>query len=150
MKSSITCNQTLWRDSWLGQLVQCILFSVVFAPPPWQCLVLLSVISLLLTNTVSPVRACLFIWLERFCGSQIETRVHGPLSIQSSLGLGCLHAARLFLGVRLSAGHPGGTLCHGHLYTTVEDFLLVTKVCKNIHKTLSSFRDFLYRQLGLF
>jgi hypothetical protein len=33
---------------------------------------LLPVISLLLTNTVSRVRACLSIWLERFCGSQTK------------------------------------------------------------------------------
>jgi hypothetical protein len=48
----------------LGGLSQCILFSVVFtAPPPSHHgrLWLLTVISLLLTNTVSPVRACLSI-----------------------------------------------------------------------------------------
>jgi hypothetical protein len=48
---------------------------------------LLPVISRLLTNTVSPVRACLIIWLERFRGSQNEDD-RGPFSIQSSLGWG--------------------------------------------------------------
>jgi hypothetical protein len=38
--------------------------------------VVLSVISLLLTNTVSPVRACLSIERESFCGTQKED---GPL-----------------------------------------------------------------------
>jgi hypothetical protein len=33
-----------------------------------------SVISLLLTNIVSPVRACLSLWLERFRGTQMKTR----------------------------------------------------------------------------
>ncbi len=63
---------------------QCILFSVVFTPPPpshhgsvW----LLLVISLLLTNTVSPVRAYQSIWLERFRRCQKEDE-RGPLSIQ--------------------------------------------------------------------
>jgi hypothetical protein len=64
-----------------------ILFSVVFTPSPpshghhgsvW----LLYVISLLLTNTVSPVRACLIIWWERFRGTQKEDD-RWPLSIQS-------------------------------------------------------------------
>ncbi len=41
-------------------------------------------ISLLLTNTVSPVRACVSIWLERFRGTQKEDD-RGPLSINSSL-----------------------------------------------------------------
>ncbi len=57
-------------------------FFVVFIPPPpsqhgsdW----LLPVISLLLTNTVSPVRACLSTWLERFRGNQKEDE-RGPLS----------------------------------------------------------------------
>ncbi len=56
-----------------------ILFSVVFTPPPphshhgsvW----LLSVISLLLNNTVSRVRTCLSIWLKRFHGNQTKTTV---------------------------------------------------------------------------
>ncbi len=71
----------------LTQRGQFILFSVVFTPSPpghhgsvW----LLPVISLLLANTVSPVRACLIIWWERFCGTQKEDD-RGPLSIQSSL-----------------------------------------------------------------
>jgi hypothetical protein len=37
-----------------------------------------------LTNTVSPVRACLIIWWESFRGTQKEDD-RGPLSIQSSL-----------------------------------------------------------------
>ncbi len=45
---------------------------------------ILPVISLLLANTVSPVRACLIIWWERFCGTLKEDD-RGPLSIQSSL-----------------------------------------------------------------
>ncbi len=45
-------------------------------PPPRQLgsVWLISVISLLLTNTVSPVRACLSIWLGRFRGSQKEDK----------------------------------------------------------------------------
>ncbi len=41
---------------------------------------LLPVISLLLTYTEAPVRACLTIWLERFRGCQKEDK-HWPLSI---------------------------------------------------------------------
>ncbi len=44
-----------------------------------------------LTNTLSPVWACLIIWWERFRGVQKEND-HGPLSIQSSL----LAAQRLY------------------------------------------------------
>ncbi len=47
--------------------------------PPRQCLT-----CHLLTNTVSPVRACLSIWSERFRGNQMEDE-RGPLGIQSSL-----------------------------------------------------------------
>jgi hypothetical protein len=58
-----------------------------FSPqPPRQCLgPSCPVISLLLTNTVSPVRACLIILWERFRGTQKEDD-SGPLGIQSSLG----------------------------------------------------------------
>ncbi len=52
---------------------QCILFYVVFAfshPSQYGNGLVLPVISLLLTDTVSPVRACLSIWWERFRGSQ--------------------------------------------------------------------------------
>ncbi len=72
---------------YLEQRGQCILFSVVFTPPPsshhgtfW----VLPVISLLLTNSVSPVRACLIIWWEKFRGTQ-KRLFRGPLNIQSSL-----------------------------------------------------------------
>ncbi len=47
-------------------------------------LYLLSVIPLLLSNTVSPVRICQSIWLERFRGTQKEDD-RRPLNIQSSL-----------------------------------------------------------------
>jgi hypothetical protein len=50
--------------------------------PTRVCAKLLSVISLNLTNTVSPVRACLSKWLERFRGSQKEdergARIYRP------------------------------------------------------------------------
>ncbi len=51
------------------------MFSVVFTPSPPAATAVIgssSVISLLLNNTVSPVRACLSIRLERFRGSQKE------------------------------------------------------------------------------
>ncbi len=49
----------------------------------------LPVISIFLTNTVSPVQACLIIRWERFRGTQKEdVRVRGPHSIQSSQGGG--------------------------------------------------------------
>ncbi len=70
----------------LTQRSQCILFSVVFTPPSHShhgSVWLLPVISLL-TNTVSVVRACLSIWLERFYGTQKENEC-GPFSIQSFL-----------------------------------------------------------------
>jgi hypothetical protein len=71
----------------LDQRGQFILFYVVFTsfPPSHHGSVwLLPVISLLLAKTVSPVRACLIIWRERFRGNQKEDD-RGPLSIQSSL-----------------------------------------------------------------
>ncbi len=69
----------------LKQRGQCILFSVVFTPPPtshhgkfW----LPHVISPVVTNTGSPVGACQSIWLDRFLGTQKEDE-RGPLSIQT-------------------------------------------------------------------
>ncbi len=62
-------------------------FFVVFTPSSlshYDSVWFLPVISLLLSNTVSPVRACLIIWWERFRGAQKEDG-RGPLSIQSSL-----------------------------------------------------------------
>jgi hypothetical protein len=66
---------------------QCILFSVVFTPPPpsnhgsvW----LLPVISLLLTNTISSVRACQIIGWETFRRAQKKT-IGGLYVLQSSL-----------------------------------------------------------------
>jgi hypothetical protein len=44
----------------------------------------LPVVSLLLANTVPPVRACLIIWWERFRGTQ-KADDRGPPSIRSSL-----------------------------------------------------------------
>ncbi len=61
---------------------QRILFSVVFTPftPSHHSSVWVPpVISLLLTNTVSPVRACLIICRERFCGTQKRRRSWGLL-----------------------------------------------------------------------
>jgi hypothetical protein len=72
---------------------KCILFSVVFTPPHTSHHVsvwFLSVISLLLTNTLSQMRSCLSILLDRLRGSQKEDE-RGPLSIQSSLVLGFYH-----------------------------------------------------------
>ncbi len=91
------------------------LFSVVFTPPSpshgsvW----LLHVTSLLLTNTVSPVRTCPMpnaphcpsIWLERFCGSQREDE-RGPLSIQSSL-VGALQFSASKRTWRFQHSQPG-------------------------------------------
>jgi hypothetical protein len=61
--------QFVLKSEYGKQRGQCILFSVVFTPPfpqpPRQCL-LLSVVSLLLINTVSPVRTCLSISVQRF------------------------------------------------------------------------------------
>ncbi len=84
------------------QWAQRVLFSVVFTPSPpshhgsvW----VLSVISLLLTNTISPVRACLIIWWERFRGTQREDD-RDPLSIQSSLHLLQPGYPKLILGTK--------------------------------------------------
>ncbi len=71
----------------LGPTCQCFLFSVVFIPssPGHHVSVwVLPVISLLLTNNVLPVRACLIISWERFRRTQKEDE-RGPLRIQSSL-----------------------------------------------------------------
>ncbi len=80
-----------WRAWWIlewsapsGVNVCCFLSSLPYFPSlshhgsVW----VLPIISLLLTCIVSPVRACLFIWLERLCGTQKEDEC-GPL--QSSL-----------------------------------------------------------------
>ncbi len=53
-----------------------------FPQPTRQCLG--PDISLLINSTVSPVRACLIVWWERFRGTQKEDD-RGPHSIQSSL-----------------------------------------------------------------
>ncbi len=54
---------------------QCILFSVVFTPPPPFHHSSVRLLSLyFLTSNVSPVRACLSMWLERFRGSQKRRR----------------------------------------------------------------------------
>ncbi len=65
--------------------------------------VLPAVISLLLTNTISPVRACLIMWWEKFRGSQKEDDC-GPLSIQSYL-VSCHAAGYIFQdkGIKLRA-----------------------------------------------
>ncbi len=64
------------------------MFSVVFPllppPLPLRNFWVLPFLSLLLTNTVSPVRACLIIWWESFLGTKKEDD-RGPLSIQFSL-----------------------------------------------------------------
>jgi hypothetical protein len=74
---------------WFSHRGQSILFSVVFTPlssqPPCQCLSPTCHLSSLNYNTVSQVRACLIIRLERFRGTQNEDD-REPLSIQSSLG----------------------------------------------------------------
>ncbi len=50
---------------------------------------LLPVISLLITNTETLVRACLSIWFERFRESQIEDE-RGPLCILFLYAMGCI------------------------------------------------------------
>ncbi len=55
-----------------------------FSPSHQGSVWVLPAISLLLKNTVSPVRACPIIWLERFRGTQKDDD-RGPFSIQSSL-----------------------------------------------------------------
>ncbi len=80
-----------WDQS--AQRGQCILISVVLTPSPPShlgSLWLLPVISLLLTNTVPPVRASRCIWLERFRGTQKEDEC-GPLKypvLYEGAGLG--------------------------------------------------------------
>ncbi len=59
--------------------------SIFFHPPSHKVrFLVLPVFSLLLSNIVSPVRACLIIWWERFRGTQKEDD-RGPLGIQSSV-----------------------------------------------------------------
>ncbi len=82
-------NDGFWKGQ--GNKDPCILFSVVFNPSlsshrgkVW----VLPVISILLTNSVSPVRACLSIWWERFRGDPKTRQSWWPLSIQSFPGQG--------------------------------------------------------------
>ncbi len=75
-----------WRIRHRGQCLLSIFFTLLppNQPPRW-CLSP-TCISLLLTNTVSSVRACLSIWYERFRGNQKNQTIEpGPRSIQSSL-----------------------------------------------------------------
>ncbi len=72
----------MWAPEGLSQRGKWILFSIVFTPSPLShpCLVwFLPVISILLTNIVTPVRACLIIWLERFRGTKKEDD-RGPIN----------------------------------------------------------------------
>ncbi len=73
--------------------------------PTRVCARLLSVISLNLTNTVSPVRACLSKWLERFRGTQKEDERGSVTSVCKFLdGLNTFVLAPEHLG-----SIPGGT-----------------------------------------
>ncbi len=68
-------------------LVFCRLY-LSFPLPPWQCLAPTCHLSTLNKHCIAGARfqcLCLFIWLERFRGSQKEDEC-GPLIIQSSLG----------------------------------------------------------------
>ncbi len=69
----------LWYGAQTGLMY---LFSVVFTPSPpshYGNVWVLPVISLLLTNTVSPVRACLSTWWEKFRGTQYHQTILGLL-----------------------------------------------------------------------
>ncbi len=86
-----------------GANVFCFLSSLPLLPQHHGSIWLAPGISLLLTSTASPVRACVSIWLERFRGNQKEG-VHGPLSVQSSLMTTqeeLLHGQILHLGMKL-------------------------------------------------
>ncbi len=75
--------------SWSGKFKwgQWIFFSVVFTPsPPQPPRLYLAPTCHLLTNTVSPVWACLIIWRERFRETQKEDD-RMPLFIHYSLGI---------------------------------------------------------------
>ncbi len=84
-----------------GQRDQCILFSVVFTP---TCH-----LSTLNEHCIAGVGFCLIIWWKRFCGTQKEDD-RGPLSIQSSLGLGVPNPASPFplLTAQLHLNHRSG------------------------------------------
>ncbi len=74
-----------------------------FSPSYHGTVRVLPVISLLLINTVSPVRACLTIWWERFVRTQEEDD-RGPLTIQSYLVLPLLSSIRQSLWAHLDSG----------------------------------------------
>ncbi len=65
---------------------------------------LLPNISLLITNTVSPLLACLSIWLERFHGNQKEDEC-GPLCINSSMVKLMANASKTACSFLLSLVH---------------------------------------------
>ncbi len=91
-----------------------------FSPSHHGSVWFLPVISLLLTNNVTLVRAWLSIWLERFRGSPKRSRLW-PLSIQSSLQIVkeiimkktdvhiCSDQSQLFLWVFYYVGLPNWT-----------------------------------------
>jgi hypothetical protein len=76
----------------VSQRGQCILFSVVFTPSPSSHWVL-TCLSLLLTNTVSLVRACLSMCWERFRGTH---RLNMEVNLQSLFGLQVTWCAQLY------------------------------------------------------
>jgi hypothetical protein len=84
------CEYKLIKVGWVGGNAGP-MYSVVFAPSPpshYGSVWVLPVISLLFTNTVSPVRACLIIY--RVLRTQKEDDC-GPLRIQSSMvGMLCV------------------------------------------------------------
>ncbi len=106
---------------------QCILFSVVFTPPSSSHHVsfwLLPVSYLLLTYTVSLVRACLFIWLERFRDSQKE--------------VGLLVFNPLWRHISISKCHIGGKLLFpGNNFAYILQVLPTEAVFK-VHKLSAS------------
>ncbi len=91
---SSTCRQIQRRvggggGGGTGANVFCFLSSVPLLPPATMAVFVsyMSYIYSFFSNSVSPVRACLSIWLEKFRGIPKEDD-RGPLSIQSSLGVG--------------------------------------------------------------
>ncbi len=69
-------------------ILRSFLFYVVFIPSPpshYGSVWVLPVISLFLTNTVSPVQACLTKWWERFRGTQKEDECWPLLLVFNSL-----------------------------------------------------------------
>ncbi len=129
MKSSITCNQTLWRDSWLGQRVQCICFlsSLPLLHPTTMAV---------FGSSVSPVRACpglaySYDW-RGFVGAKKKREWASKYSVLSGFRLSaCSKVVPGFdslpdtLGV-LFVGHPA-----------VHFFRRVTQVCKNTLKIIN-------------